>query len=519
MRWFRLLVFWLALSNALPAHAQSVMERLVTPGPLSAAHAKLESNCAACHESFSKASQNARCLSCHKGIASDLKASAGYHGKFQPARSAQCKACHSDHKGRGYALVRFNPKNFNHSFTDYPLVGGHAKAACSGCHAPGKRFRGTPTACVDCHGKKDPHRGGLGRACQSCHTVTAWKPIKPFDHAKTGYILAGAHKSATCASCHAGQRWKGTPRQCIACHAKDDAHRGSRGTTCSNCHNSANWKSASFDHDSMTRFPLVGAHASTSCAGCHGAGNAIKQPPRSCYGCHASNDVHKGKNGTNCAECHNSRDWKKASFDHNTMTNFPLRGAHATTVCEGCHKQPPRLVKLPVTCIGCHKEDDVHAGKFGQDCASCHGVESWKTKVAFDHALTRFPLLGKHAQVQCTQCHADKTFAAKGITCESCHADDHHGGTLGTPSRCGTCHNSNDWKAWRFDHDAQTSFPLTGKHQGLICTACHTKPGNPAEAPKECNDCHRRDDVHKGGFGTNCSKCHVTDSFSQIIIR
>lgn len=518
MRFVRRLLALLALCLATQVAAQSIMERLVTPGPLSAAHAKLEANCAACHESFSKGAQNARCLSCHKGVAGDVRAGSGYHGKFQPARTAQCKACHTDHKGRGYALVRLNAKGFNHSFTDYPLTGGHAKATCAGCHASGKRFRGTSTTCADCHSKKDPHRGALGRDCQSCHSVAAWKPILPFDHAKTGFVLAGAHRAATCASCHAGQRWKGTPRQCVACHAKDDAHKGTRGTACANCHNSTNWKSANFDHSSMTRFPLVGAHAGTACAACHGAGNAVRQPQRTCIGCHAKDDVHKGKNGPDCADCHNSRDWKKASFDHNSTTRFPLRGAHATIVCEGCHKQPAHQVKPPVTCIGCHADDDAHAGKFGQDCASCHGPASWKERVLFDHALTRFPLLGKHAALACTQCHADKTFAAKGVTCQSCHADDHHGGTLGSPAACADCHNAADWKSWRFDHDKQTSFPLTGKHQGLICSACHAKPGNPADTPKECYDCHRRNDVHRGGFGQNCARCHTTNGFSEIIM-
>jgi hypothetical protein len=585
LRWVRLLALVFAVMAA-PLAAQSIMERLVTPGPLSNAHAKLEAKCDSCHESFSKGAQNSRCLSCHKGIASDVAAGAGFHGKFGNARTGQCKICHSDHKGRGFALIRFTRANFNHNLTDYPLTGGHARAQCAGCHGASTHYRGVSTACASCHGKKDPHKGQLGQACQSCHSVNGWKPIVGFDHAKTGFALTGAHRGAACLSCHVGQRWKGLPTTCYACHAKDDAHKGSRGTNCASCHATSAWAATNFNHDTMTRFPLTGAHDRVSCAGCHGAGNAIKKPPVACIGCHAKDDVHKGQNGTNCASCHNSRGWKQTSFDHDRMTRFPLVGAHERVACEGCHKQPPREVKPPVTCNGCHATDDIHKGNNGPDCASCHNAtswkqvsfdhnrmtkfpllgahlrtkcetchtkpprelklsvacdschakddvhsghfggscqnchnfEDWKSRVAFDHGLTRFPLFGKHAAAKCTSCHADKTFRAKGITCQSCHDDDHHLGTLGVKPACGTCHNASDWKVWRFDHDTQTKFALTGKHQGLICSACHVRAGDPAKAPTECYACHRRNDIHHGGFGTDCQRCHTTRSFSEIIM-
>jgi hypothetical protein len=500
------------------ASAQTIMQRLITPGPLSAAHARLEANCEACHVSFSREAQNGKCLGCHRGISADVQRSAGFHGKSS-ARGQACKACHSDHRGRGFGLVRFSRAGFNHGLTNYPLLGGHTKATCAGCHGNNTHYRGTPTACATCHAKKDPHAGRLGKDCQSCHIVNDWKKALPFDHARTGYALVGKHRGVACLSCHAGQRWNGTPTQCYSCHAKNDVHKGARGTNCANCHNPSDWKSASFDHNRDTGFPLLGKHAGASCAACHGAGNAIRKPSRTCVACHASDDVHKGRNGTDCVRCHNSRDWKDSSFDHDKMTRFALTGAHKPLECAACHKQPAHAVKLPVQCIGCHADDDPHKGKFGSDCASCHNVVAWKDRVAFDHALSRFPLVGKHASVACSACHADKTFAAKGITCQACHADDHHAGTLGAAPSCVNCHNSTDWKLWKFDHDTATHFALTGKHKGLICTACHAKPADPATAPSECVACHRQDDVHKGNFGDNCERCHVTSEFSEIKIK
>lgn len=66
--WLRLI--WLAcLVLAAPLAAQTIMERLVTPGPLSGAHARLEAKCDSCHSSFRKEAQNGRCAACHKGVA------------------------------------------------------------------------------------------------------------------------------------------------------------------------------------------------------------------------------------------------------------------------------------------------------------------------------------------------------------------------------------------------------------------------------------------------------------------
>lgn len=579
------LAWLLGLMFAAEASAQSIMERLITPGPLSAAHAKLESQCGVCHSSFRKEDQNGKCVACHKTVASDISAGSGFHGKYTPARTGACKSCHSDHQGRAYALVRLDRSNFNHALTDYSLTGAHAKVACAGCHAAGKKFRDASSECAACHGAKDPHRGQLGRACQTCHVTTAWKPILAFDHGRTGFALTGAHRQATCISCHTGQRWKGLGSSCIACHAKDDTHKGSRGTNCASCHTTTNWKSSTFDH-ATTGFPLIGGHAIATCAGCHGQGNSIKRPSQTCFACHAKDDTHKGQNGNDCASCHTARNWRQISFDHDKLTKFPLKGAHRAATCQSCHKQAPKLASPPVTCFGCHAKDDthkggngmdcgrchnegawksvqfdhtkmtrfpligkhaqvkceichtkppeelklsmecaschtaddIHRGKLGPACGRCHNSNDWKTGIRFDHDLSRFPLLGKHAQLQCVSCHADKTFASKGVACASCHEDKHHKGTLGSPAECRTCHNSNDWKSWTFDHDRQTSFTLTGKHKGLICSACHVRAGDPAKQDGRCIACHRRNDVHRGGFGEDCERCHVTSSFAEIIM-
>lgn len=575
----------LCVMLATPVMAQTIFERLITPGDLSQGHARLESRCDSCHSSFRKEAQNGKCLACHTGVGSDISKGMRFHGKFGPARRQICKSCHSEHKGRGFSLIQLDRSSFNHTLTDYPLAGAHARAPCAGCHGKGNNYRGISRDCVSCHAKKDPHRGQLGKACQTCHTPSDWKEIEGFDHGRTGFGLTGAHRTAGCMACHGGQKWKGLGTSCISCHAREDAHNGSRGTSCSNCHTTSAWRAVTFNH-ATTGFPLIGGHAAAACTGCHGSGNARPHPARTCIGCHAGDDVHKGANGTDCASCHTPRAWRQVSFDHDRMTQFPLKGAHRNVECGSCHKQPPKLAKPPVACIGCHAADDAHkggngrdcerchvetawkkvefnhntmtrfpltgkhaqarceachvkpadvvklstdcgschaakdphAGKLGRSCGRCHDSTDWKAKVRFDHDLSRFPLLGRHAQLQCSACHVDKTYSAKGVTCASCHEDSHHRGGLGSPAQCRNCHNTTDWKAWSFDHDKKTDFPLTGRHKGLICSACHARAGDPARLGTDCIGCHRRDDRHHGGFGEDCAKCHVTTGFDAIIM-
>ena len=90
-------LFWLlCLLLAAPAFGQSIVERLITPGPLSSAHARLESRCDSSHTSFQKTAQNSKCTACHAGVGSAIARGPRFHGKFAPARTGGCTPCHSD---------------------------------------------------------------------------------------------------------------------------------------------------------------------------------------------------------------------------------------------------------------------------------------------------------------------------------------------------------------------------------------------------------------------------------------
>jgi len=427
------------------AGAQNIIEQLVNPGPLASVHAKLEATCNACHTPFSRQTQNALCLSCHKPIASDLEAHSHFHGLGAEVSRSQCRRCHTDHQGRDADILFFDPELFDHGLTQFPLTGGHLGLGCQSCHPAKAKFRDAPTSCSACHGKDDPHNGQLGNDCARCHGTANWrKTTTTFDHDKTKFPLSGAHAKIECRSCHAGKKYAQLPLACIGCHNADDVHNGSLGAKCQNCHATDGWKSITFDHD-KTAFPLHGAHKTVACTGCHSPDPTKDKLPLTCVGCHQKDDVHKGSFGANCTTCHNERDWKHANnFDHD-KTRFPLVGRHRPVSCADCHKNKD-FKAAPLLCQQCH-EDTFHKGRLGADCASCHSPKGWLSW-HFDHdAQTRFPLTGAHHGLDCHACHSQPVSGKPVLdtVCGTCHRkDDVHRGSFG--QNCDKCHTTTTFR-------------------------------------------------------------------------
>jgi hypothetical protein len=493
------------------------LERLVMPGPLSSPHASLEANCAACHKPFSRELQKSLCLDCHADVARDITENAGFHGKTANVGTAECATCHTEHTGRAADILHLDRDKFDHSVTSFPLRGKHAETKCESCHTPDKKsFHAADTECNACHAKDDRHHGNLGTTCADCHTETTWKEVH-FDHAqKTDYALTGAHGRLSCVSCHVDEKYEDTAKTCIGCHAKDDKHKGTNGKECEQCHTTNDWKQLLFDHEKRTGFALRGGHSNLKCESCHEGNKLDKKTSKECIACHRKDDAHTGVNGTECATCHRVTKWKDVTFSHARDTKFPLHGAHTTLTCEMCHKQPPKVAKPPMECFGCHAEDDPHRHQLGETCDTCHGDTAWTKEVRFDHDLVRFPLLGKHHAASCDACHETKAYHDAKEQCIDCHRkDDVHKERFG--ETCETCHNPNAWLAWQFDHDRQTSFPLTGKHHRLDCHACHReKVDGEIKLDTTCASCHRNDDAHDGEFGRDCAQCHTTESFRDL---
>ncbi|HKW24785.1 MAG TPA: cytochrome c3 family protein [Terriglobales bacterium] len=401
-------------------------------------------------------------------------------------------------------------------------------------------------------------------------TVTGWAQISPGPLSRAHQSLSGATQCTSCHKLAAGA----ASFKCLECHSdiagRVAAKRGLHASfgavsasqkECATCHSEHNgenfaiirWNPApgAFDH-SKTGYLLEGKHAGLACARCHTAAHiapserasiSIKDlnrtylgVSRACVTCHQ--DKHQGRLGPNCQQCHGFNDWKVLSgplgrFDH-SRTRYPLTGLHQQVTCQKCHLPgaggQPKYVGLAFsTCTDCHS--DPHRGTFAGTCQSCHNTGGWKRVSAaavserFDHSRTKFPLLGKHADVRCDQCHAGgdfkKTLAFQ--KCSDCHQDAHQGQFLKRADKgeCSSCHNLDGFKPALFGlkEHAATAYPLQGKHASVKCGQCHIPAGR-ATVYKikfaQCTDCHQ--DEHQGQFArtpyfNQCQQCHDLNGY------
>jgi len=532
-------VLLLTLAAPPTASAQGIGV-LVSPGPLSGPHAKLEglANCQKCHEPGKKVTAE-RCLVCHKPIAERIAAKKGVHRDV----TNDCVSCHVEHAGSNAELRPLDPKRFDHADeTGFALDGRHAAIAtnCEKCHKT-RSFLGVRPDCASCH--QDPHRGALGSACASCHsTAVAFRETaSSFDHTKTAFLLSEAHRTVACAKCHVNKVYKGVKfAACTDCHT--DPHRQRFALACANCHSGPTWKTEKVEHV-RTGFPLVGKHAGVQCASCH------KQPPMRaklefarCAVCHG--DPHRGEFKQDCAACHTPTGFRGAPFDHQAKTKFALAGRHAEVPCASCHKTASTASArggtlnadfrgLNTACASCHT--DVHAGKLGTACASCHDTRTFRV-ATFKHPGPEPFYAGQHASLACAKCHGgegvmktattgkpvtSRTYRGLGTACATCHRDVHLG-QFG--SNCTSCHSVDAPKfaAVGFSH-ASTNFALLGKHATVECSKCHKSESGAFPAASgsavrfkgvsaECRTCHK--DVHLGQLGQHCETCHTPTSFT-----
>jgi len=389
---------------------------------------------------FSFLGLDTKCLTCHEDF-------------HQKTLSENCTNCHNQNK--------FKPADkFNHNKTKFALEGKHKDVDCSKCHKTFQRngkeftqFAGIKfNNCTSCH--KDVHENKFGQSCTKCHNVNSFHEIaglSSFNHNKTNFPLTGKHINIDCKKCHTNGKLIQPIKHnlCSDCHK--DYHEGQFiknkvRTDCKECHTTKSFVGSSYtieDH-AKTNFPLEGAHMATPCFVCHKPKAEQKWNFRlkseRCTDCHDNKHENKISQKyypeNNCLSCHNNDTWKRVKFDHN-KTKFKLLGAHSEVSCRKCHFktnngiEEQKFMGIKTECVECHT--DKHAGQFNNngktDCLKCHQNLNWKP-VKFDHAKTKFPLNGKHANVACVKCHKPKTiggtanvieYKLKSYTCESCH--------------------------------------------------------------------------------------------------
>jgi hypothetical protein len=482
----------------------------ISPGDLASVHSNLEgmSNCTQCHELGNKVT-NAKCLACHTELKARIDAGKGYHSSAE-IKGKSCTACHSDHHGKTFQIVRFNATTFNHALTGFTLTGAHMKKQCKDCHKaqfitnPGikkKKFTylGLNTTCLTCH--TDYHQQTLSPTCTNCHGVDAFKPAVKFTHSQTRFPLAGKHQEVPCIKCHPVTQKTGVTFQqfagvqfanCVNCHA--DVHQNKFGQNCRQCHSEISFHTikgiSNFDH-SKTNFKLEDKHLVVPCSSCHKTNVTDPVKHNRCTDCHK--DYHHGQfaqagSVVDCSQCHSTKGFDQFSFtiEQHNLGAFKLDGAHLATPCFTCHKKQKdwSFRNIGTACKDCH--ENIHKDhleiKYYPDtnCRVCHNTSQWNG-VSFDHSRTGFALEGVHATKDCKACHfktgidgiPGQKFSELSPDCATCHTDTHHRQfDENGVTDCRKCHTFSQWKIDKFDHNI-TAFKLDGKHQDVPCFKCH----------------------------------------------
>lgn len=420
-----------------------------------------------------KSVQSKFCIDCHANI---------HINQFGPKYVAQaCTTCHTTQN-----FTEIN--QFDHSKTNYPLIGEHTKVKCAECHQGSdqkinlkwpnfkskdhfsvKMINKTKflfpeikqQKCLTCHA--DYHKGQLSKNCQECHSEKGWKP-QNFDHNKQSqFKLNGSHDKVDCVKCHLptkeivtykNQRrfvlkYKPLNSKCIDCHS--DFHKGQLSKNCQECHTEKVWKPTTFVHDLQSTYKLKGKHADVECSKCHLPTKETvsyknknfymtryKPLTTACVDCHK--DPHKGQFGRQCQECHIEKNWKLTKDFHK---NFTLTGIHYSLDCAECHSDGRKLSGLSQQCLTCHQKDDIHNGML-PNCKECHTQHFWEAS-QFRHSLTKFPLRGAHRTLECAECHTNGVYKGLNSSCVSCHLTDFQ--AYPTPhtsgnTNCTDCHKN-----------------------------------------------------------------------------
>ncbi len=426
--------------------------------PLVGAHKTIAGDCKSCHSTGYKNTPT-DCFSCHKQAYNNTSNPNHKEANF----STDCKTCHTE--------TAWKPASFDHDNQYFPIYSGKHKnewTNCSDCHTNPSNYNAFE--CITCHEHRktkmdDEHKGINGYvyqsiACLGCHPTG--NESSNFNHSNTQFPLTGSHTTVDCASCHTNG-YSGTSTDCNACHQNNysstvNPNHTAAGidTKCESCHTTASWKPSTFNH-STTGFELAGGHNLPQCSSCH-SGNT-SNASSDCYSCHSSNYAsapeHTAQNyPKECQQCHNTTDWKQATFDHSN-TQFPLTGSHTTVDCASCHTNG--YSGTPTNCDACHitnynntTNPNHQASGFGTQCEDCHTTKGW-TPATFDHDGQYFPIYsGKHRGEwnNCSDCHTNSNDYSQ-FSCLNCHEhrqskmDDEHKEVSGysyVSSACLSCH-------------------------------------------------------------------------------
>ena len=388
-----------------------------------------------------------------------------------------------------------------------------------------------------------------------------------FDHLTTGFELTGRHRDLQCEECHTSAVFKGTPRECSACHGLGTRVRATAKSSnhilsteqCDSCHATVAWIPAvNFDH----------AQTHGSCSTCHNNVQAQGKPPQhiatnlECEVCHSTISWagavfnHDGISG-GCAQCHNGVTATGTPSSHIPTAGAPCESCHSTTnfsTFSGTSMNHSAVAGMP--CVNCHEAGKSFVGvtittrpppphPATGDCNTCHSSTS-----TFG-GLSQLPPNHIPTSQPCSQCHANQAdfsiyaMSHQGITsgCANCHGAGLSFVNMAPPTlkeipanhiptgsmACEGCHSNTNF----------TTFAGTTMNHavvaGMSCSTCHeagksfvgsppivTRPPAPHVTTGECSNCHFSTTTFSGARampanhiplpaadGSNCALCHT----------
>ncbi len=446
---------------------------------------------------------------------------------------------------------------------------GGIRLLCTTCHSRfegQEHFKVNTQDCFICHFPKAPTSPVhlVDTKCLDCHDAPAeifQQGLAEIDHRK--FITAQLSCEQLCHNKEIDPDTRVADTRCLDCH--EFRNQGEYGASDLHAMHSGKDKVECLACHEMTehgRSPIDGHHTSLKCDLCHqvpfeGARLAEIESirlPANCGLCHS--DPHAGQFTKACQQCHSEHGWNgRWIVDvHGADAAFPLVGKHKNIECSRCHVgarlAQARFVGLPRACEGCHA--DPHEGQMSLSCDKCHNEQGFERPWVNDHhqSGSAFPLRGRHALLQCRQCHNQqlkaRDFAGTDAgeiagNCQNCHQDPHQN-QMG--ASCNTCHTETGWTGGNllFSHDLHAPFKLDGLHSALACSTCHGQeqkryrplahecgtchaaqqaamqgtsrvlsgPADPHNGRLSCRDCH---DLSKPGqgadeFARRCATCH-----------
>lgn len=340
-----------------------------------------------------------------------------------------------------------------------------------------------------------------------------------------------------CSECHdAGESAHFALKNCDQCHSphapviKDFSELGEVKTGCLSCHPQVGKAMAA----------LPSAHSEQDCSECHQAHGLGKGQFMNCLDCHEGhNDKMTYKD---CLGCHNPHTPTDYRWSEETNTKLCSAchadevealtkhgAAHASEIgCSDCHQNhPPATEGVIPKCGDCHDGDDNPHFKVA-DCSRCHNpheplemdleaLAPVKTVCLSCHEepgqeMEKYP--SAHAEMDCSECHAEHGEYKKCLECHEGHSDDmtykdclrchkphqpthlEFGAAGVAPKLCGSCHND-ELGQLKANHTA---------HAKLQCVYCHKRTH---KVILSCDDCHGQphdSSIHQQF--EECSKCH-----------